>query len=76
MKKRSRRIHKCGKADWDAMKQDTTHFVNQALTADKEDTVNVMMQKRVPSSWTRTSNMLPWITPKLRRLCKKEMAVV
>ena len=82
-KKQPRRIYKWAKANWEEMKKDTMDFVNNLLTAESEATVQVMYSKflehikgmvknHVPSSWSRTSNRLPWITPKLRRQCKKK----
>ena len=82
-KKQPRRIYKWSRAEWEPMKKDTLEFVNQYLASDNEDSVQTMYDKllahikkmlkeHVPSGWSRTSNSLPWISPSIRRQCKKK----
>ena len=82
-KKPRRRVHQWSKANWDAIREETTQFgadfLNRHSERDLEENyaelnshVQHMMDKHIPTKLTRSSREVPWITQATRRMCRKK----
>ena len=81
-KKSPRKIYKWAKADWDKIKADTSAFADRYQEESRENSIEEnhkliedhlkdMLVKHVPSKLSRTRIDLPWLTPDLKRKCRR-----
>ena len=82
-KKPSRKIYKWSKADWEGMKNDTNIFCHSYLSEAPKKTVEDnnstieshlkdVLNKHVPSKMSRTRTDVPWLSPDLKRQCRRK----
>ena len=81
-KKSPRKIYKWTKADWDNIKADTSAFADRYQDESRENSIEEnhkliedhlkdMLDKHVPSKLSRTRIDLLWLTPALKRKCRR-----
>ena len=82
IKKQPHKIYKWDKADWDTIKEEPTafaeHFCNEAVNWDSntqwkhiEDRMKNVL-RHVPHKMSKQHVDQPWLTPDLKRRCKKK----
>ena len=82
-KKVPRKVYVYAKAKWDSIKQDMRNFTEQLSTNLTNNDVNTnwsllkqhlrsSMDRHIPSKTTSHKQHLPWITPAIRKMCRKK----
>ena len=85
-RKAPRNIKQWSKADWERIKTDTVNYQQTFLQEATERSVeenyshfqnfmNTIMKKYVPEKPASSRRNLPWITPGVRRMCKKKQSL-
>ena len=85
-KKPRRLVKQWSKADWDTIRKETTTFRDKFLSEYQERDVDTnyndfqqhvedMLDKHVPTKLSKLSSSrknVPWLTPTIRRMCRKK----
>ena len=81
-KKPPRKVYQWKKAKWDDIRTKTTEFTSRMLDSDlsvdelydsfSTHVKSILSSNLIPSRWTSTRIDVPWLTPQLKRLCRKK----
>ena len=82
-KKPRRPVKQWSKADWDTIQKETTTFRDKFLSeyqerdvdtnySDFQQHVDNMLDKHVPTKLSSSRKNVPWLTPTIRRMCRKK----
>ena len=83
VKKKSRKVYKYKKADWDKIRAETAAFAEEFIRDLDEHSVEEnwlqikdhlkrMMNEHIPSKFTTTRFDLPWVDNCLKRMCRRK----